>query len=349
MDYLGNKRAISDRVVAAIEGGWGGASGIRVLDAFSGTAAVSAALRARGHRVLANDNLEVCAAWARAALLVSAHPPFAGVQALLGLEEGEAPYAGVVAHLNDLPGAEGFAARNFSPASVESCGVERRYLTYENALLVDSIRAKIETWRPLLSDGEHGLLLATLVDAVMRVSNTAGTYGCYLKRWKRCALDPLTLQSRSLPDHDRFGHRVTCDDAIAVAAEGDVDVLYADPPYTKRQYAAYYHVLETIVRNDEPPLAGSTGLRPWQSHASDWCYKRRAPAALEALLKKSSAERVVLSYSEDGQIDHSTLLDLLGAHGSVSFEEFGLRRYRSSQLAHKGDIVTERIYTLERR
>lgn len=348
MDYLGNKRAIAGRVVAAVEGGREDRRGLRVLDAFSGTAAVSTALRARGHRVLANDNLELCAAWARAALLVPAHPAFAGLQAEFGLAESTA-YAGVVAHLDALAGTEGFATRSFSPASVEFCGVERRYLTHENARRVDAIRAAIERWQPRLTEGEHGLLLATLVDAVMRVSNTAGTYGCYLKGWKGCALDPLTLKTLSLPDDDDpSGHRVTCDDAVAVAAESDVDVLYADPPYTKRQYAAYYHVLETIVRNDEPPLTGSTGLRPWQTHASDWCYKRRAPAALEALVTKSSAERIVLSYSEDGQIDHNTLLDLMSGHGSVSFKEFGLRRYRSSRLPHKGDTVIERIYMLER-
>jgi len=213
MDYLGNKRAIAGRVVAAVEGGLEDRTRFRVLDAFSGTAAVSAALRARGHRVLANDNLELCAAWARAALLVPEHPAFKGLQAELGLAESGA-YGGVVARL---------------------------------------------------------------------------------------------------------------------------DVL------AKRQYAAYYHVLETIVRHDEPPLTGSTGLRPWRTHASDWCYKRRAPAALEALVTKSSAERVVLSYSEDGQIDHSTVLDVMGAHGSVSFKEFGLRRYRSSRLPHKGDVTIQPV------
>ena len=42
------------------------------------------------------------------------------------------------------------------------------------------------------------------------------------------------------------------------------DTVYLDPPYTKRQYAAYYHVLETLAYGDEPEVSGVTGLRPWE-------------------------------------------------------------------------------------
>ena len=58
-------------------------------------------------------------------------------------------------------------------------------------------------------------------------------------------------------------------------AESDVVTRPAD---TKRQYAAYYHILETIAHGDEPVVEGITGLRPWKSKASDFCYKRRALA-----------------------------------------------------------------------
>ncbi|MCZ5120468.1 DNA adenine methylase [Escherichia coli] len=30
------------------------------------------------------------------------------------------------------------------------------------------------------------------------------------------------------------------------------DLCYIDPPYMKRQYAANYHILETLARGDEP-------------------------------------------------------------------------------------------------
>ena len=40
------------------------------------------------------------------------------------------------------------------------------------------------------------------------------------------------------------------------------DTVYLDPPYTKRQYAAYYHILEAISLGDEPIVEGICGIRP---------------------------------------------------------------------------------------
>ncbi len=327
-----------------------GESGRRlsVLDAFCGTAVVSAGLRGQGHIVHANDHLELGATWARALLLVSGTPGFEGIRDDIG--SGSAPpYDRVVAFLNALPSVNGFFTRNYSPESAEFDLVERRYFTSSNARRIDAVRDQISRWQDNLTDGEHALLLSTLVDSTVDVSNTAGTYGCYLKNWKPKALREFRLQARPLAKGPTGGHRVTCADALTVSSETEVDVVYADPPYTKRQYAAYYHVLETLVRNDHPPLSGTTGLRPWHSHSSDWCYRRRAQGALEALVVKSSAPRFVLSYSDDGQIDHGSILELLAEHGDVQVHETAVRRYRSSSLPHKGAVVAERIYVLDRR
>ena len=51
--YLGSKRALLDVIVQAI-----GSRGVAasVLDLFSGTSRVGHALKARGHRVIANDH-----------------------------------------------------------------------------------------------------------------------------------------------------------------------------------------------------------------------------------------------------------------------------------------------------
>ena len=345
MEYLGHKRALLPRILGVIEGR---DRQLSVLDAFCGTASVAAALRRRGHRVHANDHLVLAATWAQAALLV---PPNPGFERLIDdVASGPAaPFERVVSHLNSLDPVEGFFTRHYSPSSKALDGVERRYFTAGNAGRIDAVREQIDRWRARLTDGEHALLLGILVDATFEVSNTAGTYGCYLKAWKSKALRGLRLQVRPLDSGPTAGHQVTCADAAVVASEVEADVLYADPPYTKRQYAAYYHVLETLVRNDNPPLTGTTGLRPWRTEASDWCYSRRAPIALDALVTKSSAQRLVLSYNDDGQIPHADIVDILGEHGKVRFDELHVRRYRSSGLPHKGANVTERLYVLDRR
>lgn len=345
MDYLGHKRALLPPILLAIEKT---DRQMSVLDAFCGTGSVSAALRERGHRVHANDHLLLGATCASAALLVPAEPSFEGI-----IDEvcpaSVSPFERVIAHLNALEPTVGFMTRHYSPAAADHDGIERRYFTSANASRIDAARDEIARWEKHLSEGEHALLLSALVDATVEVSNTAGTYGCYLKKWKTKSLQEFRLKARHLVAGSTEGHRVTCADATTIASEVEVDVLYADPPYTKRQYAAYYHLLETLVRNDDPPLSGSTGLRPWQTEASDWCYRRRAQGALEALVTKSSAPRLVLSYNDDGQIEHGCILEILGRHGDVSYEETSVRRYRSSSLPHKGAAVMERTYVLDRR
>ena len=218
------------------------------------------------------------------------------------------------------------------------------YLTEANARRVDGMRAQIARWEPLLTRGERALLLRDLVRAVARVSNTAGTYGCYLKAWKARALEPVALVPLArapLPSH---GHEVHRRDAGELLDGLDADLVYLDPPYTKRQHAAYYHLLETLVSGERPAVKGSTGLPAWQAKGSDFCHARRASTALASLLARVRARHVFLSYSEDGHLAHETILELLAAHGRVRWWQRPTRRYRSHGRGAPRSPLHERLY-----
>lgn len=219
------------------------------------------------------------------------------------------------------------------------------YFTEENAGRIDAIRGQIKEWNDLLTRGERALLLWDLIRAANAVSNIAGTYGCYLKHWKERARQPLMLTGSTI-ERSSLSHQVFCDDANEVAKNIRCSIIYADPPYTKRQYAAYYHILETIAVGDEPELEGSTGLRPWQEKSSDYCYKNKAPHALEDLVSNLRCDHFFLSYNADGQIPHELILEILRKSGKVKFFEKPYRRYKSSGRPHKGENVVERLYHL---
>lgn len=343
MDYLGNKVRLADDIVRLLRRDV--PVGTRLADVFAGTGSVSLALARFGYDVMANDQLPLSATWCRARLL-GRQATFARLDRELGAL-GPDPQATLIERLARLPGVEGWITRNYSPVSWDLFGVERRYLTEDNARRVDAIRHQLREWRPYLSDVEHALLMASLVDAVTRVSNVAGTYGCYLKSWKAPATRPLVL--RPYRDVAASGdHRVTCGDAERAATDATATAVYADPPYTKRQYAAYYHLLNTIATDEEPGLTGSTGLPDWRPLASEWCYKLQAPDALDRLAGKSAAPVLALSYSSDGHIPHGAVLEILGTYGSVVVHEFEHRRYRSSSLPHKSSVVVERLYVMQR-
>ena len=315
-------------------------------DLFCGTASVSRFMRARGFRVTANDSLLLCATFAEAALLTEIPPSFSGLAkaGVLSVKTKQR-YAELLQILNGLNPIQGFLFRTYSPASI-SYGVpeSRMYFTEKNSGKLDAMRSRIAQWRPYMTTAEHALLLVDLVKAANSVSNIAGTYGCYLKRWKSRALNSVEITESQVSLSGPTGE-VFQGDARDVAAQTEAQVVYADPPYTKRQYAAYYHLLETLVAGDEPQVTGSTGLRPWEHAASDFCYRRKAPDALRALVRalKGSPD-FFLSYNEDGQIGHADILGILGERGAVTVHEFALRRYKSSKLMHKGNHVKERLY-----
>ncbi|WP_164706993.1 DNA adenine methylase, partial [Pseudomonas viridiflava] len=314
-----------------------------VADIFSGTGVVSAAFKANGFAVSANDHLATCFNLTSAILLNNHAPSFAGLEPQI-TSLGASPYLSVLQFLNSLPERSGgFIHTHYSPASLERLGYERRYFTEINAARIDTVRAMICHWHDLLTPQERALLLTDLVRAVSAVSNVAGTYGCYLKQWKSRARDILFLKPSYFVPGCYGEHSVTSMDVQEALKIKATAIVYADPPYTKRQYAAYYHVLDTIVRSDNPQLVGTTGLRNWETHSSDFCYKRKAEGAMERLLNATDCEHFFLSYNDDGQISHARLLDLLGAFGKTSVQELSLKRYRSSSLPHKGPTVAERL------
>jgi adenine-specific DNA-methyltransferase len=318
------------------------------VDLFCGTASVASAFRANGSRVTANDQLEVCSTIAEASLLNRGTPGFRRlVEAgeLFGQDDGDG-HERVLARLNALPPSAGFIQRTYSPASFHECGVARMYLTEENAGKIDSIRRQIEDWEPLLTKGEKALLIVDLIAATSRRSNTAGTYGCYLKKWKPRSLEPLVLVRGPEPSQRGSDHAVHRQEAEHLLPSLEADVVYADPPYTKRQYAAYYHLLETIVRYDSPEVTGKTGLRPWSEASSSFCYRRKAPGALERLVGRLRAGHLFLSYNSDGQITDEEIREILSAHGRLDVWEIPYQRYKSSARPHRGPLVTERLYHL---
>lgn len=334
--YIGSKA----RVVDAIMSHLGQPNGGTFVDAFCGTGAVAEAAARVGWPVRVNDHLSSAVTMAGARLIPTHQVSFG---ALGG-------YRGAHAALNRAPARQGFIWREYSPASVAHAGLERRYFTEANAQRIDGIRAVIREWKDgsRITEVEERLLLADLLGAANRVANTAGTYGCFLSKWQRQSLDALVLVPRTLPDR-RPPVALSVGDARDVACATE-DVVYLDPPYTKRQYAAYYHILETIALGDEPEVEGVCGIRPWRHIASDYCYRSRAVRALSVLVTGLPARRILLSYSTEGHVPLDELATALAPAGQVTTHPLmNVGRYRPNQAASDAaSDVGEVIIAVER-
>lgn len=335
--YIGSKTrvvgAISQRIGPPSEKG-------RFVDLFCGTGAVAEAAARLGWEVHLNDHLHSAVTMAAGRLITPSQARF--------LQLGG--YDSAVTQLNALSARPGFIHSEYSPASINHAGLERRYFTTENAGRIDAMRNQIETWfsDSSISVAEKTLLIADLLSATNRIANIAGTYGCFLAKWQNQALEPIALRPRDLFSGKG---RVTC--SVGHANECVIepgDLAYIDPPYTKRQYASYYHLLETITLGDRPNVEGVAGLRPWREKASDFCYKARALGAFKQLIEKLPARRLLISYSDDAHIDINELSGALRNFGSVvPIQLMEIGRYRPNRTASAtGASVSEYLIELDR-
>ncbi len=338
--YIGSKARLTENLAPHI-GTYPGSG--RFVDAFSGMGSVSELAMGLGWPVLLNDHLSYATVISSARLTARSAVSF---DALGG-------YEAAIGVLNRLRGRRGFIWSEYSPASLvhSRAGIERRYFTETNASRIDSCRSQIFDWvkKGVLSVAEERLLLADLLSATNRVANIAGTYGCFMSTWTPQSQGVLKLRARTLVD-EGTSVDVSVGDVRDVDLRSD-DSVYLDPPYTKRQYASYYHLLETIVHGDAPIVDGVAGLRPWQHLASDFCYKRKALGALVDLIKAIPSKRILLSYSSEGHIDLGELTERLADVGSVITHPLAvIGRYRPNQKASaRASTVSEFLMVIEPR
>ncbi|WP_449371295.1 DNA adenine methylase [Thiomonas sp.] len=335
--YIGSKSRLIGQITAHMGRPEQGAF---FVDAFCGTGVVAEAAADLGWNVRINDSLHSAVIAAGARLISSNQAPF---KKLGG-------YARAIAKLNAAKPKQGFMWREYSPASMDACGLERRYFTEENAARIDAMRALIRAWAEsgTIHEVEERLLIADLLGALNRVANIAGTFGCFLSKWTSQSQDKIAMRCRELK-------------ATGVCVEttvGDVfdvpnaaqDLVYLDPPYTKRQYASYYHILETVALGDEPVVEGVAGLRPWRDLASDFCYKSRALKTLLRLVSGLKAQKVLLSYSNEGHICMQDMKTEISKIGKSTMHALGtIGRYRPNKIASRSaSDVNEFLVVVER-
>jgi adenine-specific DNA-methyltransferase len=295
------------------------------VDPMCGTASVSAALAENGFRVIAGDILTFPTYHAFVRLTMTKPPSFSGLSLT---------YTEVLAHLNAQEGFEGFMTKEYSEGGEPKNGSpSRKYLTKQNAMWLDSVTAVLNTWveSKKITPQENRLLRHDLIMAVNKVANIAGTYGHYRSTFSDSSRKQIVLTTTIFNSWASKSHKIVCGPSELTVPKVSANYLYLDPPYKKRQYAANYHLLETIALGDFPDPLGKSGLRDWWPNYSDFCSKRKIETAFASTLENHKFQRIFVSYSEDGLIPKSQMLGILTDYGSVKFHEFRHKRFKSNK------------------
>lgn len=284
MRYLGNKESILTEISDLLKSQELLKDGFTFFDAFCGSGSVADYFKSY-YDIIINDNLTWSVKYAKGRVCAPAC-----TFDKLGFD----PFEYLNANENTV---QGFMYRNYAPT--ESA---RMYFTPENAGRIDYFRKQIEDWKNenLLSEEEYCYLIACLIESVSDVSNTAGVYGAFLKKWDSRAIKRIVFSKVDFCPARYKSIRTYNAKIEDIIEEVECDILYLDPPYTQNQYGTQYHLLETLVLDDNPSISKVTGSRSTAPTRSDWSKEYKANILFDRILAKTKAKYIILSYNNDG-------------------------------------------------
>ncbi len=310
--YLGSKRTLLDVIVGAIGSRVAGAT---VMDLFSGTSRVGHALKARGHRVIANDHNAYAHVLARCYVASD-------------LEDVREDAERLIAEFNAMRGRPGYFTETFCERS--------RFFQPHNGERIDAIREAIAE-KELEPDLE-AVLLVSLMEAADRVDSTAGLQMAFLKQWAARSHQAMELRMPAVLGRVAAGRcEAHCMDALEAACRFQADVAYLDPPYNQHSYLGNYHIWETLVRWDKPEVYGVACKRlDVRERRSLFNSRPGFRPALEAILREIRAPLTVVSFSNEGHLEHEAFERLLsgmyGGRARVETMEIDYKRYVGAQI-----------------
>lgn len=317
---------------------------ITFFDIFSGSGIVSRYGKAKGFKVLAND-LEIYSKTINESLL-NTSPKEANIIFRkvieninscfgLNLSTKKDTYQTVIDYLNTLkkPKKEDsfYFSKHYAPKNTNNFNFdkERLFYTQENALIIDAI-VEIIYDKEIFSQRAKNIILASLMYVMTRHINTSGTMKGFHNGWggpTKTSLHRIMaeIQLKKLPLIDGESANVYQDYAEKVFINekiGEVDIIYADPPYNQHQYSANYNHLITICKNDkydpgEVKQGSRAGIRT-DHNRSDFCKSiknqeniRYAEKAFIDFINNIKCKYLVVSYNNEGILKIDKLLDIL--------------------------------------
>ncbi len=304
MRYFGSKGSTVDRLYQLISQKVPSGT---FCDPFAGMGVVGAHFKAKNYEVWTADILTFAHYFQIARIGLSSPPPFTALCRALGVK----CRSSVIDLLNSNIVEDGWVIKEYS--------VKRSFFTRENANRIEACRNMIDHWSQngWLTYAERAYLLASLIQCMDKVANTAGTYYAYLKSWHRKALLPFKFELIPYTQGYFHGHCFH-GEAIELVAERAYDILYLDPPYNERCYASYYHLPESIARLETPVAGGKAGIPKVQRPRSQFNRTQHAHIALNELLSSARFRLLAFHYADNGLIPAEQIRETLSGYGEIS-------------------------------
>lgn len=353
MNYIGSKKSLlqflEESIYHIVD-----EKDFSFLDLFAGTGIVGQHFKSKGHRVIANDLQYYSFVLNKNYIENHKVLKFVGLESdLENLIHIDYPQRAnfVCKFLDNLELKEGFIFNNYCLGGTRNKEFERQYFSDENGKKADTIRVKIEEWKngDKINDSEYFFLLATLIENIDKVANTASVYGAFLKQLKKSAQQVFLMKPAIFILNDNE-HKVYNEDIENLIEKVQGDVLYLDPPYNHRQYAPNYHLLETIARYDNPEIKGKTGLRDYSNQKSKFSQKKDVLKSFENIIQKANVKYIFLSYNNEGLMTADEVKAIMSKRGKYGVFKKEYNRFKADKTEnrnHKANSVVEYLHYVE--
>ena len=236
--YVGSKTKLLDFIIPEIEKN--SAQGETVIDLFAGTCAISYALK-QNHPIITNDIQNYSNVISKA--IIERNLSINREIALNDLEQ----FIG-----QDKPNDYTFFTRVY----------RNTFFSEKQCKEIDSLRFAIDQY----GGNRRYLYLTALMSAMSLYSNSPGHFAEYFP-YKKNSKKRKSIMKKFLEKCDDLNN-VIISEYKNNAFVGDykeiiqknkkrirnASVIYADPPYSAAHYSRYYHLLETLVKYDNPEV-----------------------------------------------------------------------------------------------
>ena len=192
-----------------------------------------------------------------------------------------------------------------------------------------------------ITQKEFYILLTSLIYSADRVANTVGHYDAYRKnialqdRFKFKLIEPLESPCEV---------EIFREDSNALTREfakqnRQIDIAFIDPPYNSRQYARFYHLLETLSKNDKPKLYG-VAKKPTPENVSVYCQSKAKEAFADLVANLAQCAKILLvTYNNtisanprsNTRMSESQIIEILQSHGATHKYEFDFKAFSSGK------------------
>lgn len=250
--------------------------------------------------------------------------------------------------------------KNYAPKDENNITVDDRvFYTRENAMIIDTIRHKIDE----VEDSYKKFFLAPLLYEASVHCNTSGVFkGFYKSKETKIgkfggdgenALErikgKITLKKPILSDVECEYFVFQKDSNKLVSDLPYTDVIYIDPPYNQHPYGSNYFMLNTIVENKLGENISKVAGIPSNWNKSAYNKKKEIYDTFDDLISKCNSKYVIISYNNEGFLNEKQMDEILGRYGEYKRIDIQYPTFRGCRnLKNRDKHVTEYIFVLKK-